>query len=454
MKKTCSSLIFLFATVLLLYSCRTPQSADATGKILTTPAYSSLSGFSWFNPVRFSTLDHAYTPAITSVKMQRTGVEFSLPLLELDKSGQLEISFDELNGLPRQFRYTLIHCDASWNPSDLLQSEYLSPYTEGFLNQYLLSRATRQAYVHYTLLIPNEEVKISKSGNYLLVIYDPAQQNQLILTRRFMVTENRASLKISVRKSSDIEEAGYKQEVDVDLVKSSWPVENPYQELKIFIAQNGRLDNRVEGLQPRLVTGNTISYNWEKVNTFNGGNEFRYFDIRTLSKVTPRVAFITQDSAFHHVFLKPDFKRGFQVYQSEKDLNGEFIIRNDDAHSTAGNEEDYAWVHFTFPFQSSFGHRDMYLLGAFTNWQLTPEARLVYSEERNSYEASLYLKQGYYNYHYVMLDSAGTRFETVLTEGDHSETENFYTVYVYQKLPSELYDRLIAVERVTTLQQR
>lgn len=453
MKKSCVLLVCLSAALLLWYACRTPQSAEATGKLRPAHTYSSLSGFSWFDPNRFSTFDREYIPAVTSVKLQRMGVEFSLPVLELGKSDQLELSFDELNGLPRQFIYTFIHCDASWNPSDLMQSEYLSPYTEGRVDQYLLSRATLQPYVHYTLVLPDEEVQISKSGNYLLVIYDPSQPAPLVLTRRFMVTENRVALKITLRKSSVIEEAGYKQEVDVDLMKSGWPVNNPYQELKILIAQNGRLDNAVEGLQPRLVTGNTISYNWEKINTFDGGNEFRYFDIRTLSKITPRVAFITQDSAFHHVYLKPDYKRGFQVYQTEKDLNGEFIIRNDDAHSNSGNEEDYAQVHFTFPFQSSFGHRDIYLLGAFTNWQLKPEAKLIYSLERNSYEASLYLKQGYYNYHYVMLDSAGTRFETVLTEGDHSETENFYSVFVYQRLPGELYDRLIAVERVTTLQQ-
>lgn len=445
--------MFLFVNALLWFSCRAPQGVGAVGNTLPVSNYSSLSAFSWFDPTRFTTLDREYVPSVSSVKMQRMGVEFSLPLLELGKSDQLEFSFDELNGSPRQFRYTFIHCDASWNPSDLMQSEYLSPYTEGRVDQYLLSRATLQPYVHYTLVLPDEEVQISKSGNYLLVVFDPDRQNQLMLTRRFMVSENRITMKMAVRKSSVVEEAGYVQEVDIDLLKSNWPINNPYQELKIIVAQNGRLDNKVVGMQPRLVSGNTISYNWEKINTFNGGNEFRYFDIRTLTKITPRVAFITQDSAFHHVFLKPDFKRGFQVYQSEKDLNGEYIIRNDDAHSDSGNEEDYAWVHFTFPFQSSFGHRDIYLLGAFTNWQLKPEAKLIYSAERNSYEASLYLKQGYYNYHYVMLDSAGTRFETVLTEGDHSETENFYSVYVYQRLPGDLYDRLIAVERVTTLQQ-
>ncbi len=455
MKEHRSIVILILFLILLWHSCHSGSriSKGESKEDIISQNYTVLEGYSWYDPMIFRNQDAEYDDGIASVKLQRMDVEFSLPLLELGKPEQLELSFDDLGGNPRYFRYTFIHCDAYWNPSEILQSDYLYPYTEGRLEDYLLSRATRQSYVHYKLAFPEEDMRISKSGNYLLVLFDPAKQNNLVLTRRFMVVENRVSIKIALRKSSVIEESSYKQEVDFELVKSNWPIENPYRELKVFIRQNGRQDNLVAGLEPRLVSGNSISYNWEKINTFHGGNEFRHFDLRTLSRITPRVAYIEQDSSFHHVYLKPDYKRGFQVYQTEKDLNGEYIIRNDDAHANTGNEEDYAWVHFTFPFQSSFGQRDIYLFGALTNWQIQPDAKLRYNEDRNSYQAALFLKQGYYNYHYVMLDSTGTKGETVLTEGDHSETENFYTVLIYQRIPSELYDRLIGVERVTTLQQ-
>ncbi|MFO7722392.1 MAG: hypothetical protein R6V49_04125, partial [Bacteroidales bacterium] len=88
------------------------------------------------------------------------------------------------------------------------------------------------------------------------------------------------------------------------------------------------------------------------------------------------------------------------------------------------------------------------------NWQFLPEAKMVYNATRNTYEASLYLKQGYYNYHYVMLDNAANVAHTFLTEGDHFDTENFYTIYLYHRKPGNNYDQLIAVERITAPQPR
>jgi hypothetical protein len=458
MYKSLFLLLVILFPALLLSSCYTKKAAGTEESKMFKKDYTStpilLNDFPWFDQKIFKTDDIAYAPGIKSVKLQQEEVEFSLPLLELGAAGKLHLSFDELDGRPENYHYTFIHCDAGWQPTDMLQFQYMDGFSDGRIEDVSFSRATRQAYVHYNLYFPDEQTKITKSGNYLLVVFNPDDHNKLILTKRFMVLERQVSISAVAKRSTVVEDANSRQEVDFEIIKGNWPVDNPYQDLIVVITQNNRRDNEVSDLKPTLVTGNRIIYNSQKTNAFDGTNEFRYFDIRTLSRITPRVAFIEQDSVAHHVYLKPDFKRGFQQYQSEKDLNGEYIIKNDDAISNSENEGDYAWVHFSFPFKTPFGQGDIYIIGALTNWQILPEAKLIYNADKQSFETSLFLKQGYYNYHYIMLDSTGTTGNTILTEGDHSETENFYTIFIYQRNPADLYDRLIGIERVISPQQR
>jgi len=410
--------------------------------------------FTHFNPEVLKNEDHEYVQNIRSVKLYRQDVELSMPVLEMGSEIKLQLIFDDLDGVYREYRYTLVHCDPFWNPTGLSVTDYIEGFSEGLIEGYAFSQATRQPYVHYHTLIPGPDMRILRSGNYLLKVYDAGAPDQVIITRRMMVYESRVKVNASVKRSSIIEDQRYKQEIDFEIDRGNWQIDNPYNDLVVHIQQNGRWDNAVMDIKPRLVTGSKLNYDWDRINAFDGTNEFRHVDLRTIARYTPRVGMIQVINDTNHVFVMPDFKRAFQVYIEDKDLNGDYVISSEEALSNHYTEADYAMVHFTFPVQSPFDQGAIYLFGALTNWQFLPEYRMSYNAGKKTYEVSLFLKQGYYNYHYVMLENTSARANTFLTEGDHFETENFYTIYVYHRMAGDDYHRLIAVERVISPRPR
>ena len=80
---------------------------------------------------------------------------------------------------------------------------------------------------------------------------------------------------------------------------------------------------------------------------------------------------------------------------------------------------------------------------------LRAESNETKKPEYKAYVKRLLLKQGYYSY--LLLATGRQQTETSATatlEGDHVETPNMYTIYVYYREPSDRADRLVAVKRV------
>ena len=69
--------------------------------------------------------NHIYQSQIHTVLLHPYGFELGEPILDLQKTDTLILSFDELDTDYKNYYYTLIHCNADWTPSDLLESEYL-----------------------------------------------------------------------------------------------------------------------------------------------------------------------------------------------------------------------------------------------------------------------------------------------------------------------------------------
>jgi len=74
-----------------------------------------------------------------------------------------------------------------------------------------------------------------------------------------------------------------------------------------------------------------------------------------------------------------------------------------------------------------------------------------YNFKRKGYEKTLLLKQGYYNYHYVLKYHGQRAGDVSFIEGNHSVTENTYTIYVYNRELGSLYDKLIGVKHISSM---
>ena len=85
----------------------------------------------------------------------------------------------------------------------------------------------------------------------------------------------------------------------------------------------------------------------------------------------------------------------------------------------------------------------MYIIGALSDWQLKEEFKLEYNADKKQYETVVFLKQGYYNYHYALNDRSTKRVDVSFIEGTHYQTKNDYFVYVYYRAVGDRHDSFV-----------
>jgi hypothetical protein len=392
--------------------------------------------------------DHIYQPNINTVLLHRSGWEMTDPVILLNSEEQLLLSFDDLQADVKAYQYTVVHCNSDWTKTDIWPNEYIEGFTDGIIDNYNFSFNTRQHFTHYELLFPNDKFRITLSGNYMLKVYRDQDEQNLAFTCRFMVVDPRVSVNARISRTAIIEEQEYRQDVSFSILTKQCPIAEPYSDLKVVVRQNGRWDNALIDLKPYLVKGDELDYNFtDGSNSFEGSNEFRNFSIKSLRNISEHVREITATDSGYQVSLWPDARRTFKVYLSDKDINGRFLIKSED-ETDSRLEGDYAYVHFYLPYAVPLAEGSLYVAGQLSKWQFNEDSRMNYNYKAKKYEATLFLKQGYYNYLYLYLPNRSTTAECALIEGNHSETENNYTIYVYHRSKGSLYDQLIAVTSV------
>lgn len=395
----------------------------------------------------------AYAKSIRTIQVGKAGFELGLPMLELGSGEQLTLSFDDLDAAVKQYKYTFIHCDADWTISDIQPTDYMQGLREEYIPLYKNSFNTAQAYVHYSVSFPTPEMNIIESGNYLIRIFDDEHPDITVLTARFSITEKQVGIEAQLKKSNIIQDMFSKQEIDFSIDLGVYKVSNPYRELQVVIQQNGRLDNKITTLKPRMLVDTKLLYDYDNGdNTIEGGHEFRNFDIKSIKYQSERIRTVEVDSFKKmHVYLLPDQSRQFKQYSNMRDINGRYLIKADGNISESAIEADYIYVHFSLPFKAPEANASVFLLGAFTGWEYTDESIMTYNYQKFAYEKTMYLKQGYYNYQYVVLGKGEEKADIARVEGTHSDTENEYLIYVYHRPPGVLYDKLIGVKAINTL---
>ena len=391
--------------------------------------------------------NHAYEPDVKTILLNPTRnnmVELTQPaVLPIRQSDKLVLSFDYLYGNNEDFRARIIHCNANWSPSNFDNIDFLNAYNEFRLEQFEQSFNTRVPYMHYTFEVP----RVKLPGNYLLVIYRGNNQDDLILTARFMIVDNRVMTEPRVGLSTGITERATNQQIDFTVDYSNLEVNDPASEIKIIIRQNQRWDNAISGLKPTFIKDFEKKLNYEFFNlenNFQGGNEFRFFDLRSVNFPGQNVNKIdlTEDSITANLML--DKSRKDEAYATNQDLNGAFIIERVDA-SNPDVEADYVNVNF-FLKSSRLEEGKIYVLGAMNHWRRERANRMIYSEEFGGYLGRQLVKQGWYNYIYY-LESAKTR-QPYFFEGSHSQAENLYEILVYHRGIGSRGDLLVGYLRI------
>ncbi len=396
--------------------------------------------------------DSNWTERVKTVTLYRNGVELEPPVLVLGIEDRLLLRFDVMGAETDNYRYRIQHCDSHWQVDDIEPNEFISGFEEGAIENYSSSFTTLTDYVHYYQYIPSQYGRLLLSGNYVLTVVPQDYPDSVLLTRRFCVTEGSVKAEAEVAVPYDNVSIFQRREVDVTVAANRDyqglllpPQLNPAY-YRVVVQQNGRIDNMRE-LEFSGYDRGALCYRNRKANVFWGGNSFRYFDLSNIRTPMYNVYHIEEYGGEWFALLKPLEDRSKGHYVTEKTLNGGMKVNVWDRNNKQ-TEADYVQVNFTLPMEFPYMNGNVYVVGDLTQWQMDEHSRMEYRPERKAYTLRLQLKQGYYAYQLLFVPKGEREGLTATLEGDHYETPNRYTVYVYYRAPGDRYDRLVEVRRV------
>lgn len=363
------------------------------------------------------------------------------PVMRLGGDDVLQFSFDEMSHVYHRYVYRIVHCNADWSQSDILEIDYLEGFNDVVIEDWENSVNTNQLYTHYQFSLPNENVALKASGNYRVEVYDDEEDFETpVASFDFSVVEQQVSFEASVSGDTDRTFNEGEQQVSFAVRYPSF-VASPASELKAVVYQNGRRDNAVSGIVPTYITGDRVEYVHNEKLIFDAGNEYRRFEITDPNAPGEGVEDVVYDGSLYNAVLYMDKPR---VSRSNyRDENGRFIVNTLEGLGTE-READYINVHFALdmPYRAD---GDFYLLGDFCGNAFTVVNRLNYDAEDGYYYTCMPLKMGLYNYCYVWVPTGSDEAVNVPAEGNFYNTGNEYMIYMYYRGFADRYDRLLGV---------
>src|ERR1043165_4888415 len=143
--------------------------------------------------------DKIFKPTIHTIQLYVEPLVLTDPVIGLNGPSQLHLAFDDLDGGKKAYYMTVIQCNYDWSPSELINFDYISGFNAQEIRDYQFSFNTNQTFTHYSLLFPNDDFHITKSGNYILKVYEDDNPDDVIFTRRFIVVNNMVEITSEVK---------------------------------------------------------------------------------------------------------------------------------------------------------------------------------------------------------------------------------------------------------------
>jgi len=407
--------------------------------------------------------NNVYSPLVHTLQVIANGDWMQPAVIGLDSEDEfVTVSFDYFSHEYHRLCCHLVHCDADGSPSELMESEYMDGFNDRPIEYYMNSLNTTFLYTHYAIDFPNENVFLKVSGNYCVFIYDEEldvdesatfsyRGHPVVAVAWFKVVEPLVNITAEVSSNTDVDTHVSHQQVSFVINHPEYAIERPERELKVFVTQNNRPELMVANIQPTYIRPERLEYVHNKHLIFQGGNEFRRFEIINMHYGFQHVDKIDFYDPYYHAILMSDNER--RAYSFDADHNGRFLVRYNMAEDD-DTEADYVFAHFSLEVPHPFEHGQMYVIGCFSNFSYSPAYQMNYNSSTSAYECTALLKMGAYDYQYVFVpDDTSVSSPEHLFDGNFYETENEYTISVYHRPFGTRYDRLIAVEIIDFSQE-
>ena len=79
------------------------------------------------------------------------------------------------------------------------------------IQEYENSFNTLQLYSHFKLFIPNNDVTITKTGNYIIEIYN--DYDELVFSKKFIIYKRNSNVAVEIKRTRDLNQINKKQVV-------------------------------------------------------------------------------------------------------------------------------------------------------------------------------------------------------------------------------------------------
>lgn len=375
---------------------------------------------------------------IKTITLSGTNDGDQFPVIALGQP--FSITFDDVNGDEVDYYYKIVHCNYDWTPSNLSKAQYMKGFDNQRIINYENSFNTLQLYSNYRLTIPNNFTTLLLTGNYMISIYN--DDDELMFSRKFIIYENAVNVIASVHRTRNLSTIEQDQLIQFEINSPNLFLRNPEREVKVTILQNYQWNRAITNIKPQYTLGSKLMYRYNTETSFPAGNEFFNFDNKEIRGGNISIARIELHDIYHN-YLRTNPTRATTPYTFNPDINGNFLV-NTIVGDDPSIEADYVKVHFSLDNYMKLAGSKIYVYGRFNNYALTEENQMFYNPETDLYEAEILMKQGFYNYKYVVLNDKN-ELDHAKISGSYFQTENDYLIIVYFRKFGQVYDSIIGI---------
>ncbi|MDY6122764.1 MAG: DUF5103 domain-containing protein [Porphyromonas sp.] len=364
----------------------------------------------------------------------------------LGSGEQISISFDLIrsDNVPIYYRVFRL---ARGNESELQPIEYSSNTRciELFSGQ--PSRSTKIPYVHYDLHIPNREIALSMSGLYLLELYrsDMQGRGEGFAQIPFVVVEPKVEVSMEFPVATVVGDLETEQEVDVHIRAQDYNFMAAGNRVEVEVWKNYAEDFRLL-TEPSQIRINELVYDARKSAVFAGGNEYLHYDLLDISTGSMLgIDHIERARDADHIYLPIGRNTMHAPYIYEPDMDGRQEIRSTSfGISRPELEAEYYFVHFSLDYGDARLTQDSHFALVGEAFYLQPQSPVMSIDHRSGIaKYTALIKQGYVDYAYVIQGPSGS---PIHLRGEHRETTNTYTAFVFDENPQNNSYRVIGAK--------
>lgn len=375
-------------------------------------------------------------PEVQSIQLYPQGRETAPPIIKLNGAQPLVLEFDYLDAGIQQFKLTVSHRTKDWEESPIGPTIYLDSFFETFFGDGRKSFVQQPTYHHYSYTFPNKQLNITKSGNYLLSIFDN-DTNTLLFKIPFFISEEAGTLETRI-------EQLFAQRNDARILaqpfsKYRYPgfVQQPQFDLSFIYVQNQFWGRSRETDLFDTATPGVVNFHLGRDKSFIADYEFNLLDILSFRADGRQIIGFQPGKEPPVVTLRRDIQRFDAV--PDRYPGPALGLPIDDRQAKYGN------IQFSLETVAEIAtDARIYLIGDFNHWMVNPQNRMRYDSTSAVWQGQALVKQGVYGYKYILIEE--NSIDDLLLDQVLTESQQEYITFVYFRDPRRNFDRLLKVD--------